>query len=136
MRSMGGLRTIRPVTYLTMLTGAFANAGFPPFSGFFSKDTIVEALHEAYAAGTPGALFAYLAALGGVFVGGFYSFRLIFLTFHGSERLTGHDHGADETHGADRGSAAHAHAEHGGQPHEATAVVTIPLILLAIPSIT
>ncbi len=135
MRRMGGLRKYMPITYLTMLIGAFANAGFPPFSGFFSKDTIVEALHEAYAAGTPGALFAYLAALGGVFVGGFYSFRLIFLTFHGSERFTSHDHGADLAHGADQGSAAHANAEHGGPPHESPAVVTIPLILLAIPSI-
>jgi NADH-quinone oxidoreductase subunit L len=125
MRKMGGLRKYLPITYLTMLIGALANAGFPPFAGFFSKDSIVEAVHEAYAAGVPGAAFAYLAALGAVFVGGFYSFRLVFFTFHGKERF--------DTHAQD----AHGHDEHGhgGVPHESPWVVTLPLILLAIPSV-
>ena len=73
MRKMGGLRKYMPITYLTMLIGALANAGFPPFAGFFSKDTIIEAVHASQ---VPGAGFAYLATLLGVFVGGFYSFRL------------------------------------------------------------
>jgi NADH-quinone oxidoreductase subunit L len=125
MRKMGGLRKYLPVTYLTVLIGALANAGFPPFAGFFSKDSIVEAVHEAYAAGVPGAAFAYLAALGAVFVGGFYSFRLVFFTFHGKERFDTHGH------------AGHGHDDHGhgGVPHESPWVVTVPLILLAIPSI-
>ena len=78
------------------------------------------------AAGVPGATFAYLAALGGVFVGGFYSFRLVFFAFHGKERFDTHGHGHD----------AHGHDDHGhgGVPHESPLVVTIPLILLAIPS--
>ena len=129
MRKMGGLRKYLPVTYVTMLIGAWANAGLPPFAGFFSKDTIIEAVHAAQASGVPGASFALLAALGAVFAGGFYSFRLVFFTFHGKERF--------ETN-PDRG---HAHGEqkhdehgHGAVPHESPLVVTIPLILLAIPS--
>jgi NADH-quinone oxidoreductase subunit L len=129
MRRMGGLRKYLPITYLTMFIGALANAGFPPFAGFFSKDSIIEAVHESYAAGVPGATFAYLAALGAVFVGGFYSFRLIFFTFHGKERFDTHAHDA---HGHD----SHAHDDHGhGVPHESPWVVTVPLILLAIPSV-
>ena len=128
MRKMGGLRKYLPITYLTVLIGALANAGFPPFAGFFSKDSIVEAVHEAYAAGVPGAAFAYLAALGAVFVGGFYSFRLVFFAFHGKERFDTHAHDA---HGHD----AHDEHGHGGVPHESPWVVTLPLILLAIPSV-
>ena len=131
MRKMGGLRKYLPITYITVLIGALANAGFPPFAGFFSKDSIIEAIH---ASTTPGAKFAYLAALGGVFVGGLYSFRLVFFAFHGKERF-GHDdhHG----HGHD---AAHADHEHHGlapgqKPHESPWVVTVPLILLAVPSV-
>ena len=126
MRKMGGLRKYMPITYATMLIGALANAGIPPFAGFFSKDTIIEAVHASH---TWGSGFAYLATLFGVFVGGLYSFRLIFFTFHGKERFdtghAGHGHG----HGHD------AHAEHGHAPHETAAVITVPLILLAIPSI-
>ncbi len=81
---MGGLRKYMPITYLTMLIGALANAGLPPFAGFFSKDSIMEAVHLSH---TPGAGFAYLMVLAGVFVGGLYSFRLIFYTFHGEERF-------------------------------------------------
>ncbi len=126
MRRMGGLRRYMPVTYAVVLIGALANAGFPPFAGFFSKDTIVEALH---ASTTPGAGFAYLAALLGVFVSALYSFRLVFFAFHGKERF-GHGH-QDESHG-------HDHAGHGNDahmPHESPAVVTIPLVLLAVPSV-
>ena len=134
MRKMGGLRKYMPITYLTMLIGALANAGLPPFAGFFSKDSILEAVHLSH---IPGAGFAYLMLLAGVFVGGLYSFRLIFYAFHGKERFAAHDAG----HGYDAGHAAakdeHGHdAGHGHVvPHESPAVVTLPLILLAIPSI-
>jgi len=133
MRKMGGLRKYLPITYLTVLIGALANAGFPPFAGFFSKDSIVEAVHEAYAAGMPGAGFAYLAALGAVFVGGFYSFRLVFFAFHGKERFDTHAQAHTSAHEEPHGDGdAHAHA---GVPHESPWVVTLPLILLAIPSV-
>jgi NADH-quinone oxidoreductase subunit L len=130
MRKMGGLRKYMPITYLTMLIGALANAGLPPFAGFFSKDSILEAVHLSH---TPGAGFAYLMVLLGVFVGGLYSFRLIFYAFHGEERFGAHDAG----HGHDAAKDAHGHdAGHGhAAPHETPAVVTLPLILLAIPSI-
>ena len=117
MRKMGGLRKYMPITYLTVLIGAIANAGLPPFSGFFSKDTIIEAVHASH---TFGATFAYVAALGAVLAGGFYSFRLVFFAFHGKERFDTHGHSPDG---------------HGGTPHESPLVVTVPLILLAIPSI-
>jgi NADH-quinone oxidoreductase subunit L len=135
MRKMGGLRKYLPITYAVVLIGAWANAGLPPFAGFFSKDTIIEALH---ASTTPGAGIAYLAALLGVFVGGLYSFRLVFFAFHGKERFDTHgDAHGHGTHGADE----HAHDSHGdshghgGTPHESPWVVTVPLMLLAIPSI-
>ena len=111
MRRMGGLRKTMPITYWTVLVGALANAGFPPFAGFFSKDTIIEAL---YASHTPGATFAYFAALAGVFFAGLYSLRLVFMTFHGTGRMDEHTR------------------EH---LHETPWVVTLPLILLAIPSV-
>jgi NADH-quinone oxidoreductase subunit L len=111
MRRMGGLKKYMPITYWTMLIAALANAGFPPFAGFFSKDTIIEALHASH---TPGATFAYLAALAGVFFGGLYSLRLMFMTFHGAERMDAH-------------TKAHL--------HESPGVVTWPLMLLAIPAI-
>ena len=103
MRKMGGLRKYLPITYATMLIGAFANAGFPPFAGFFSKDTIVEAVHASQ---LPGAGFAYLATLLGVFVGGFYSFRLIFYAFHGSERFNDPHHPDVKELEAERAAAA------------------------------
>ncbi len=145
MRKMGGLRKYMPITYFTMLIGALANAGLPPFAGFFSKDSIIEAIH---ASTTPGHAIAYIAALGGVFVGGLYSFRLIFFAFHGKERFghdAHHDHGSDhkDAH-ADAHTSVDAHAkdghEHHGlapgqKPHESPWVVTLPLILLAIPSV-
>ena len=150
MRKMGGLRKYLPITYITMLIGALANAGFPPFAGFFSKDTIIEAVHASQ---VPGAGFAYLATLFGVLVGGFYSFRLIFYTFHGRERYSDPHHpdvmelmaertaaakleAAHDNHGHDKqGHDDHAHDGQGQAPHESPAVVTVPLILLAIPSV-
>lgn len=139
MRRMGGLRKYMPITYLTVLIGAIANAGLPPFAGFFSKDSIIEAVHLA---GTPGAGFAYALLLAGVFVGGFYSFRLVFFAFHGKERFREapahheHDgHAAQDAHGHDN----HGHDDHGHhgpvEPKESPWVVTVPLILLAIPAI-
>ena len=111
MRKMGGLRKYLPVTYWTSLLGSLALIGTPGFSGFFSKDAIIEAVH---ASGLPGAGYAYAAVLGGVFVTALYSFRLFFMTFHGKERMDEHTR------------------EH---LHESPLVVTIPLILLAIPSV-
>jgi NADH-quinone oxidoreductase subunit L len=111
MRRMGGLRKYMPVTYWTCLIGALALIGFPGFSGFFSKDIIIEALHHS---GTEGAGYAYWCALIGVFVTALYSFRLVFMTFHGRERMDEHTR------------------EH---LHESPWVVTLPLIALAIPSI-
>ena len=130
MRKMGGLKKYLPVTYFTMLIGALANAGFPPFAGFFSKDSIIEAIHASH---TPGHSIAYVAALAGVFVGALYSFRLIFFAFHGKERFAGHgqhdhDHAAHDDH-------AHHGLASSEKPHETAWVVTVPLILLAIPSI-
>ena len=129
MRRMGGLRKYMPITYATMLIGAIANAGLPPFAGFFSKDSIIEAVHLAQ---VPGAGFAYFCALAGVFVGGLYSFRLIFFTFHGKERFREAAH--DAHHGHDAHHDDHGH--HGSaEPHETPKVVTVPLILLSIPAI-
>ncbi len=127
MRKMGGLRKYMPITYATVLIGAIANAGLPPFAGFFSKDSIIEAVQLAH---VPGAAFAYLALLAGVFVGGFYSFRLVFFAFHGAERFRHADDGG-------HGHAAHHDDHHHGavEPHESPWVVTLPLILLAIPAV-
>ena len=127
MRRMGGLRKYLPITYLTMFIAAIANAGLPPFAGFFSKDSIIEAVHFAQ---VPGAGFAYFCALAAVFVGGLYSFRLIFFTFHGKERFREPAHDA---HGHD---AHDDHGHHGPvEPNESPKVVTVPLILLSIPAI-
>jgi NADH-quinone oxidoreductase subunit L len=141
MRKMGGLRKYMPITYITVLIGALANAGIPPFAGFFSKDSIVEALAASH---VPGATFAYILALGGIFVSGLYSFRLVFFAFHGKERFDTHsDHGDHRDHreehskGDSHGDAGEepGHGEMHGKPHETPAVVTVPLILLAIPSV-
>ncbi len=111
MRKMGGLRKALPITYLTCMVGSLALAGVPPFSGFFSKDAIIEAVHRA---SIPGAGFAYVAVLLGVIITAFYSFRLVFLTFHGKPRM-------------DQEVRSHL--------HEPPRVVTVPLVLLAIPSV-
>ena len=120
MRRMGGLRKYLPVTYWTFLIGAIASAGIPGFSGFFSKDAIIESVRLS---STPGAGFGYFCVLTTVFVTALYTFRLVFMTFHGPERF----HGEGEQHGG--------HGTPSGAPHESPAVVTVPLILLAIPSI-
>ncbi len=139
MRKMGGLRKYMPITYVTVLIGALANAGFPPFAGFFSKDSIIEAVHAVSHEGHSWvASYAYLAALAGVFVGGLYSFRLVFFAFHGKERFAEHDAHAHDAHHGDHGHDDHA--EHHGlapgeKPHETPWVVWVPLVLLAIPSV-
>jgi NADH-quinone oxidoreductase subunit L len=140
MRHMGGLWKYLKVTYFTTLIGAIASAGFPPFAGFFSKDSIIEAAHLSK---LPGSGFAYFCVLACVFVTAFYTFRLLFMTFHGPERFR--DHRGGPAHGVghhdDHASAVGHHgtatASHAGgdHPHESPAVVTVPLILLAIPSI-
>ncbi|MBY0270756.1 MAG: NADH-quinone oxidoreductase subunit L [Burkholderiales bacterium] len=141
MRKMGGLAKYMPITYMTVLIGALANAGLPPFAGFFSKETIVEALHHAT---VPGAGFAYALAVAGVFVGGFYSFRLVFYAFHGKERFADAHHPDVKAADAEAKAAAHqddhAHDDHAHghdhhAPHESPAVVWVPLVLLAIPSV-
>ncbi|MBD3618456.1 MAG: NADH-quinone oxidoreductase subunit L [Chromatiales bacterium] len=121
MRKMGGLRKYMPITYITALIGSLALIGFPGFSGFFSKDSIIAAVHMA---NIPGAQFAYWLVLLGVFVTAFYSFRMFFLVFHTDERFRQHAHHDD-----------HGHGHHGGEPHESPWVVTLPLIALAIPSV-
>jgi NADH-quinone oxidoreductase subunit L len=128
MRHMGGLRKYLPVTYWTLLIGAVASAGFPPLAGFFSKDSIIEAAHLSR---LPGSGFAHFCVLACVFVTAFYTFRLVFMTFHGPERFHGPAGGPQGS-----GTVSHEHG-HGGahKPHESPAVVTVPLILLAIPSI-
>ena len=121
MRRMGGLRKYMPVTYWTMLIGAISSAGIPGFAGFFSKDAIIEAVRLST---LPGATFAYFSVLTTVFVTALYTFRMVFMTFHGPERF----HAA---HGGEHGAASRDHHA----PHESPAVVTVPLVLLAIPSI-
>jgi len=127
-RNMGGLRKYMPITWLTFLLGTLALVGTPFFAGFYSKEHIIEA---AGAANVWGAQFAHYATLIGVFVTSLYSFRVYFLVFHGKERFGAHGHG----HGHDgHGHDEHGHG-HGGTPHESPWVVTLPLVLLAIPSV-
>ena len=125
LRRMGGLRKYMPITYWTAVVGSLALAGIPPFAGFFSKDAIIEAVH---ASSIPGHGYAYFAVMAGVFITAFYSFRMLFLAFHGKERFADEAHDHDAAHGDDHG---HDH----GPPKESPWVVTVPLILLAIPSV-
>ena len=133
MMKMGGLRKYMPITHITMWIGTLALVGTPFFAGFYSKDTIIEAaaLHAHAANSGWVATYGYWAVLGGVIVTSFYSFRLLFLTFFGKERFRDahDDHGHDAHHHDDH----HGHGAH--EPHESPWVVTLPLILLAIPSI-
>ena len=160
MRKMGGLKKYLPITYWTSVIGTLALIGFPGTSGFFSKDALIEAVHASH---IPGASYAFWCVTLGVFITAFYSFRLVFMTFHGPERFR---HAAHETHGESNGTdlksdtdaghepdthadahghhapaGAHAvahddHSHHGPvEPHESPWVVTLPLILLAIPSL-
>jgi NADH-quinone oxidoreductase subunit L len=127
-RWMGAVRKYMPITWITSLLGTLALIGTPLFSGFYSKDSIIEAVHFS---NLPASGFAYFAVLAGVFVTSFYSFRLYFLVFHGKER---YDQNPDAHHGHDDHHDDHGH--HGdGKPHESPWVVTVPLILLAIPSV-
>jgi NADH-quinone oxidoreductase subunit L len=130
-RYMGGVRKYMPITWITSLLGSLALIGTPFFSGFYSKDSIIEAVAESH---LPAAGFAHFAVLAGVFVTAFYSFRMYFLVFHGKER---YDQNPDAHHGHhghhDDHHDDHGHDDHG--PHESPWVVTVPLILLAIPSV-
>ena len=149
-RNMGGLRKYMPITWITSLVGSLALIGTPFFSGFYSKDSIIEAVAATH---LPGHSFAQFAVLAGVFVTAFYSFRMYFIVFHGEERFGkahhdsahGHSHATDaahahastDAHGAEED--AHGHDDHHGlapgqKPHESPWVITLPLILLAIPS--
>ena len=111
MRKMGGLKKYMPITYWTMFMAALASSGVPGFSGFFSKDAIIEAVHFA---DIPGSGFAYFCVLSTVFITALYTFRLVFMTFHGKPRM---DHHTEE------------------HLHESPWVVTLPLTILAIPTI-
>jgi NADH-quinone oxidoreductase subunit L len=122
-RHMGGLRKYMPLTWITSLAGSLALIGTPLFSGFYSKDSIIEAVRFSNIAGSG---FAYFSVMAGVFITAFYSFRMYFLVFHGKERF-GHDHG--HGHEEDHGLAP------GQKPHETPWTVTLPLVLLAIPSV-
>ena len=162
MRKMGGLRKYMPITYWTSLIGTLALTGMPLLSGFYSKDTIIEAAaHHAHESHGWVATYGYWAVLLGVFVTSFYSFRLLYLTFHGEERFRhadaheGNDSHEDHAHAGAAHAVSHAgahethpepdahadghgddHGLHGPhEPHESPLVVTIPLILLAIPSL-
>jgi len=143
LRKMGGLRKYMPVTYWTAVVGSLALAGIPPFAGFFSKDAIIEAVHASTVTGHQ---YAYFAVMAGVFVTAFYSFRMLFLAFHGKERFDTTGHGAHENHGQgddehaheashDAGSEPDSHGHAAGPPRESPWVVTVPLVLLAIPSV-
>ncbi|MCC4593514.1 NADH-quinone oxidoreductase subunit L [Xanthomonas campestris pv. cannae] len=151
MRKMGGLRKYMPITYWTSVIGTLALVGTPFFAGFYSKDTIIEAA-QLHAEGAPFwsiANYGYMAVLGGVLITSFYSFRLLFLTFHGKERFRDahahdvhahHDSAHTDAEAQSHAHDAHAHDDHHGhhgahEPHESPWVVTVPLILLAIPSI-
>ena len=129
MRHMGGLRKYMPITWITMWIGSLALAGAPGFAGFFSKDAIIEAVGESHRLG---AGYAYFCVLAGVFITALYSFRLLYMTFHGKERFVvdtvKQHHGHDDHVHHEPGHLAHA-------PHESPWVVTVPLILLAIPSV-
>ena len=126
MRNMGNLRKYMPITWATMLIGNLSLIGTPLFSGFYSKDSIIEAVH---ASNLTGSGFAYFAVLASVFVTAFYAFRQYFIVFHGKERWREHhaEHGHDDAH--------HHGLSPNDNPHESPWVVTLPLILLAIPSV-
>lgn len=147
-RNMGNLKKYLPITWITSLIGSLALIGTPFFAGFYSKDSIIEAVELSH---IPGSGFAYFAVIVGVFVTAFYSFRLYFLVFHGEEkwRHAKHDDHAHAAH-VDAGHAENGHADahednhdhdhhHGlgpnDNPHEPGWVVTLPLVLLAIPSL-
>ncbi|HEX2082886.1 MAG TPA: proton-conducting transporter membrane subunit, partial [Xanthomonadaceae bacterium] len=153
MRKMGGLRKVMPITFWTSVIGTLALVGTPFFSGFYSKDTIIEAAaHHAHESHGWIAGYGYWAVLLGAFVTSFYSFRLMYMTFFGAPRWhapapagyvapeadsseheseLAHQHEAHDDH-ADH---AHGHDDHAHEPHESPWMVTLPLVLLAIPSL-
>ncbi len=126
-RFMGGLKKYMPITWITSLIGSLALIGTPFFSGFYSKESIILAVENS---GIAGSGFATFALLAGVFITAFYSFRMYFLVFHGPSRFTvvPHQHGDHDHHHLPQGQLAHT-------PHESPWVVTLPLVLLAIPSL-
>jgi NADH-quinone oxidoreductase subunit L len=126
-RWMGGLRKYMPITWITSLLGSLALIGTPLFAGFYSKDSIIEAVRESHLAGSG---FASFAVLAGVFITAFYSFRMYFLVFHGKERF---DQNPDAHHDHDDHGHGGHHETH--KPHESPWVVTVPLLLLAFPSV-
>ena len=124
-RNMGGLWKYMKITWFTSLLGSLALIGTPFFSGFYSKDSIIEAVHASH---LPGAGFASFAVVAGVFVTAFYSFRMYFLVFHGKEHFHHKPFPPEDDHGH--------HDDHGDHtPHESGWVVWVPLVLLAIPSV-
>ena len=148
-RNMGGIRKYMPITWITSLIGSLALIGTPFFAGFYSKDSIIEAVSQSHIAGSG---FAYFAVTASVFVTALYSFRMYFLVFHGKERFGAvahghaHDHDAHAAASLDQHEASASHDETadvhehhglapGEKPHETTWVITLPLILLAIPSV-
>ncbi|MDZ4813796.1 MAG: NADH-quinone oxidoreductase subunit L [Pseudomonadota bacterium] len=153
MRYMGGLKKYMPITYWTAVLGTLALVGTPFFSGFYSKDAIIESVHHAAVHGGAAYTYAYWCVLLGVFVTALYSFRLLYMTFHGRERFVvlapvqdavhqrakaeaghhGDAHNLDDTHDDDHAHRVPGQLEHA--PHESPWVVTVPLILLAIPSV-
>ncbi|WP_118182044.1 NADH-quinone oxidoreductase subunit L [Paraburkholderia phosphatilytica] len=153
MRNMGGLRKYMPITWITSLIGSLALIGTPFFSGYYSKDSIIDAVKLSH---LPGSGFAYFAVTASVFVTALYSFRMYFMVFHGEERFRGPKHpdspmGIEAAHAAAHGHDAHGHDDHGHghdahghddhghghahEPHETPWVVWLPLVLLAIPSV-
>ncbi len=142
MRRMGGLRKYMPITYMTSLIGTLALVGTPFFAGFYSKDSIIDAAKAVSEHGGWVQHYAYLAVLLGVFITSFYSFRLLYMTFHGEERFrkpaVHHASHVEPGHVDDHAHNEHTHDEHGQhgvEPHESPWVVTLPLVLLAIPSV-
>ncbi|MBB3001055.1 MULTISPECIES: NADH-quinone oxidoreductase subunit L [Paraburkholderia] len=136
MRNMGGLRKYMPITWITSLVGSLALIGTPFFSGFYSKDSIIDAVKLSH---LPGSGFAYFAVVASVFVTALYSFRMYFLVFHGPERFRGPKH--PESPMAIEAAQGHGHGDHGHDehhvhvPHESPWVIWVPLVLLAIPSV-
>ncbi len=128
MRHMGGLRKYMPITYITMWVGSLALCGVPFFSGYYSKDAIIEAAGESH---RWGAHYAYFCVLFGALVTALYTFRQMHLTFHGKERfkvVESHGHDGHDDHHHEPGVLAHP-------PKESPWVVTLPLVMLAIPSL-
>ena len=133
MRNMGGLRKYMPITWITSLVGSLALIGTPFFSGFYSKDSIIDAVRLS---NLPGSGFAYFAVVASVFVTALYSFRMYFLVFHGEERFR-HPKHPDSPMGAEAAAHHGSHDDHHHVhvPHESTWVIWLPLVLLAIPSV-